>query len=178
MHRCCGSQGNMMGPCSCGLYHHQYAQTNNSNSSSFSMMFSNNSYNSYDHETDVYNQFPSSSVDCTLSLGTPSTRLTTADDDDQKRIRHERRSGNSRVSNFCWDLLGSKSNNSNGYYPSNSHKRGNNSGGGSSSNGNDPLLARRCANCDTTSTPLWRNGPRGPKVISTCIALYFSFLNF
>jgi hypothetical protein len=23
---------------------------------------------------------------------------------------------------------------------------------------------RRCANCDTTSTPLWRNGPRGPKV--------------
>ena len=25
--------------------------------------------------------------------------------------------------------------------------------------------ARRCANCGTTSTPLWRNGPRGPKVL-------------
>uniref|UniRef100_A0A6N2N9Z9 GATA-type domain-containing protein n=1 Tax=Salix viminalis TaxID=40686 RepID=A0A6N2N9Z9_SALVM len=38
---------------------------------------------------------------------------------------------------------------------------------------NDPLLARRCANCDTTSTPLWRNGPRGPKSLCNACGIRF-----
>lgn len=158
MHRCSSSQGNMAGPCTCGLFHSQ--------SNSFSMLFSMPNHKPFD-ETDMYpftSSSSSSSVDCTLSLGTPSTRLT---DNDEKRMHHDRRAG-SRMSNFCWDILQSK------HTPSaQTHKP---SRGGSSSNNcsGDPLLARRCANCDTTSTPLWRNGPRGPKVISRgdqCLSL-------
>ncbi|KAE8655995.1 GATA transcription factor 20 [Hibiscus syriacus] len=154
MHRCCSSQGNIMGPCSCALFHSQ----NNS-----SMLFSMPNHKSYD-ETDVYNSFTSyssSSVDCTLSLGTPSTRL--CEDDD-------RRSGNSCMSN-CWDLLQNK--NAHGYSQQTTKaSRGSNGDGGSSS-GNDSLLARRCANCDTTSTPLWRNGPRGPKSLCNACGIRF-----
>lgn len=32
---------------------------------------------------------------------------------------------------------------------------------------------RVCANCNTTKTPLWRSGPRGPKVLTT---IYIVFL--
>ncbi|XP_044469623.1 GATA transcription factor 18-like isoform X2 [Mangifera indica] len=146
MHRCGSSQGNMVGPCSCGLFHSQ--------SNSFSMLFSMQNHKSFD-ETDMYSSI-SPSVDCTLSLGTPSTRLC---EDDEKRIRHERRSG-SCMSNFSWDSLPTK----NIPYSPQTHKpsRGGNTSS-SNNHANDPLLARRCANCDTTSTPLWRNGPRGPK---------------
>ncbi|KAE8709522.1 GATA transcription factor 20 [Hibiscus syriacus] len=161
MHRCCSSQGNIVGPCSCGLFHSQ----NNS-----SMLFSMPNHISYD-ETDVYNSFTSyssSSVDCTLSLGTPSTRLC---EDDDRRSRHDRRSGNSCVSNFCWDLLQNK--NAHGYSQQTTKaSRGSNGKSGSSS-GNDSLLARRCANCDTTSTPLWRNGPRGPKSLCNACGIRF-----
>ncbi|KAG0491183.1 hypothetical protein HPP92_008046 [Vanilla planifolia] len=46
--------------------------------------------------------------------------------------------------------------------------------GGSSVSGGDPfLLARRCANCDTTSTPLWRNGPRGPKSLCNACGIRY-----
>uniref|UniRef100_F6GWW1 GATA-type domain-containing protein n=1 Tax=Vitis vinifera TaxID=29760 RepID=F6GWW1_VITVI len=132
----------MAGPCTCGLFHNQ--------SNSFSMLFSMPNHKPFD-ETDMYpfTSSSSSSVDCTLSLGTPSTRLT---DNDEKRMHHDRRAG-SCVSNFCWDILhsGSSSNNSAG----------------------DPLLARRCANCDTTSTPLWRNGPRGPKSLCNACGIRF-----
>ncbi|KAK6237466.1 hypothetical protein QUC31_002935 [Theobroma cacao] len=160
MHRCSSSQGNMVGPCSCGLFHNQ--------SNSFSMLFSMpNPHKSFD-ETDMYayTSSSSSSVDCTLSLGTPSTRLC---EDDDKRIRHDRRSG-SCMSNFCWDLLQNK----NAPYSQQTPKasRGS-SGNSSSSSGNDPLLARRCANCDTTSTPLWRNGPRGPKSLCNACGIRF-----
>lgn len=154
MHHCCGSsQGHVMGTCTCGMYHNH----NSSEASSYgSMLFSMPNNNEYYQEHDIYSSFtPShSSVDCTLSLGTPSTRLT-QDEDDNKRHRHQRRSG---VTSFCWDLLHSNHNNNNiTQSQSKSSSRGSN-------NNNDSLLARRCANCDTTSTPLWRNGPRGPKV--------------
>lgn len=153
----------MMGPCSCGLFHHHNTQTN-----SFSMFFSMpNNQKPYDHHHESHDNYPyaSSSVDCTLSLGTPSTRLS-EDHDYEKRIRnHQHRSSDSCVSNFCWDLLQTKPTNSvptisnrNNVSRSSGHNNGNNNAV------NDPLLARRCANCDTTSTPLWRNGPRGPKV--------------
>ncbi|KAE7999934.1 hypothetical protein FH972_004312 [Carpinus fangiana] len=151
MHRCSTSQ---VGPCTCGMFHSQ--------SSPFSMLFSMPNHRPYD-ESDMYSfTSSSSSVDCTLSLGTPSTRLT---EDDEKR----RRSGSS-VSNFCWDLLQTKQ------PPSapQSHKssRGGNNGGNNNA-ANDPLLARRCANCDTTSTPLWRNGPRGPKSLCNACGIRF-----
>jgi hypothetical protein len=110
----------------------------NNNNSSLSMLFS----KPYDETSSS----SSSSVDCTLSLGTPSTRFT---EDEEKRNRCS-------VKNFCWDLLTPKQYNS--VQSQTKVTRANNN------NNNDSLLARRCANCDTTSTPLWRNGPRGPKV--------------
>ncbi|XWS29293.1 hypothetical protein CRYUN_Cryun24cG0016200 [Craigia yunnanensis] len=159
MHRCSSSQVNMVGPCSCGMFHSQ--------SNSFSMLFSMPNHKSFD-ETDIY-RFTcssSSSVDCTLSLGTPSTRLCENDD---KRIGHDRRSGYC-MSNFCWDLLQNKNTPYSQHTPKAS--RGSN-GNCSNSSGNDPLLARRCANCDTTSTPLWRNGPRGPKSLCNACGIRF-----
>ncbi|GLT80021.1 hypothetical protein SLA2020_514840 [Shorea laevis] len=152
MHRCSSSHGNMVGPCSCGLFHSQ--------SNSFSMLFSMPNHKSFD-ETDMYpfpTSSPSSSVDCTLSLGTPSTRLT---EDDDRPVRHDR-----RVPNFCWDLLQSP-------YQQHTQKPGRGSNGNSNAPANDPLLARRCANCDTTSTPLWRNGPRGPKSLCNACGIRF-----
>nr|CAB3464426.1 unnamed protein product [Digitaria exilis] len=72
-------------------------------------------------------------VDCTLSLGTPSTR------------RAEAGGGvHARAAAPC-----------NKEY----------SGRGSP--------ARRCANCDTTSTPLWRNGPRGPKSLCNACGIRY-----
>lgn len=156
MHQCSSSH---VGPCTCGMFHSQ--------SSSFSMLFSmpNNHNNPYD-ESEMYSFASSSaSVDCTLSLGTPSTRQT--EDDEKRRVR----SGSS-MSNFCWDLLQTKQTPS---VPQ-AHKasRGGNNGCSNNNNSaNDPLLARRCANCDTTSTPLWRNGPRGPKSLCNACGIRF-----
>ena len=102
----------------------------------------------------------SSSVDCTLSLGTPSTRQTEA------LYQNRRSSSSSYMSNVCWDIFHTKQT------PSSTSQKSGRGGASSSSSssssalhlGSDSRLARRCANCDTTSTPLWRNGPRGPKV--------------
>ncbi|CAA7056945.1 unnamed protein product [Microthlaspi erraticum] len=89
----------------------------------------------------------SSSVDCTLSLGTPSTRLSGKDEKDKG-------STSSSISNFSDTSKTSPSN----ALPC--YSRG-------VSSGSDSLLDHRCTNCDTTSTPLWRNGPRGPKLAAT-----------
>lgn len=94
----------------------------------------------------------SSVVDCTLSLGTPATRLT----GDYDRVNERRSSGNWSA-NLCWDILQSSA-------PSQKTNRGG-ANGVTAVVETVPVAARRCANCDTTSTPLWRNGPRGPKVI-------------
>ncbi|KAI6695408.1 hypothetical protein NL676_023118 [Syzygium grande] len=172
MHRCSRE------PCPCGLFGNQ------GGASSFSMLFS----KPFD-ENDLYyssssssppSSSSSSSVDCTLSLGTPSTRLVVADDapDD-----HYRRGGGgcggsgarpeqhrrSTVSNFCWDVFQHK------HAPHGKASRGGNGGGNQSAAAaaSDPLLARRCANCDTTSTPLWRNGPRGPKSLCNACGIRF-----
>ena len=97
----------------------------------------------FSSENDVvhHHSSPYASVDCTLSLGTPSTRLFN-DDDDRRFSTHT----SNNISNplGSWDFL----------------HGGKKAGGGGGNN----LVARRCANCDTTSTPLWRNGPSGPKV--------------
>lgn len=42
----------------------------------------------------------------------------------------------------------------------------------SSNNSNNNIPIRVCADCNTTKTPLWRSGPKGPKVINS------SFLSF
>ncbi|XP_004512046.1 GATA transcription factor 18 [Cicer arietinum] len=154
MHRSCSaSSTHQMGHCTCGMFHGQ--------NNSFSMLFS----KPYD-ESDTYNCFnPSSSssvVDCTLSLGTPSTRFT---EDEEKRNRHEQRRS---VKNFCWDLLQPKHNN---VQSQTKITRGTTNI--VNNNNNDSLLARRCANCDTTSTPLWRNGPRGPKSLCNACGIRF-----
>lgn len=142
MNRCNGS--NMMGPCSCGLYHYQP----NSLSTIFSMP-----YEQQEHVSP-------SSVDCTLSLGTPSTRLT----NDYEKTHHDQRSS-------WWNILQSSSKSP---APPSAHKA--NRGGGGGGNGSataDSLFSRRCANCDTTSTPLWRNGPRGPKSLCNACGIRF-----
>ncbi|KAJ8550088.1 hypothetical protein K7X08_033795 [Anisodus acutangulus] len=106
----------------------------------------------------------SSSVDCTLSLGTPSTRLST--NENEKRV--ERRS--SSYISKGWNILQNKNHTT----PSSAHKSSRSSGNGNTnSGGGDPLVARRCANCDTTSTPLWRNGPRGPKSLCNACGIRF-----
>ncbi|XP_047152782.1 GATA transcription factor 18-like [Vigna umbellata] len=145
-----------MGPCTCGISHGQ--------TTSFSMPFSGPNHKPPYQDSDIYDysftsssSSSSSSVDCTLSLGTPSTRFS---QDDQKPTRHERRS----VSNFCWDLLQSKHN------PQSQTKSSRTS---NTTSNPDPLIARRCANCDTTSTPLWRNGPRGPKSLCNACGIRF-----
>ncbi|KAM6564593.1 hypothetical protein CsatB_024591 [Cannabis sativa] len=195
MHRCCSaSQGNMAGPCSCGVYHHH----NQNNNNSFSMLFSMPNPKPYDHYSNDHTSYhnnnqdmysfasPSSSVDCTLSLGTPSTRLSTTPDHDyyddnnnkhQQRMRHAERRNDSCVSNFCWDLLQPNHNkHQTTTTSSSSHKHAARNGSNSNSSSaaaSDPLLARRCANCDTTSTPLWRNGPRGPKSLCNACGIRF-----
>ncbi|GMH06319.1 hypothetical protein Nepgr_008159 [Nepenthes gracilis] len=141
----CGVQG----PCTCGLFlMGGYPMANDK---------------PWD-ECDAYSSL-SPSVDCTLSLGTPSTRRTSGD---ERQGHHERRSGGGGcASDFCWDLMQQSS--------KQATNKGGGRGGSSNSNscGGDPLQARRCANCDTTSTPLWRNGPRGPKSLCNACGIRF-----
>ena len=138
MQRCGSYQCYSAGECSCEAAFYGQQTT------FFSMPAYNNNY----YESQHYS-FQSSSpvVDCTLSLGTPSTRMT---EFDEKR-REEQQS----ASNFAWDLSRTK------HPPSSKSGR---RGGDKSSSNADQMLARHCANCDTTTTPLWRNGPSGPKV--------------
>ncbi|KAJ8443687.1 hypothetical protein Cgig2_019669 [Carnegiea gigantea] len=154
---------------SCGSYN-QYC-THQEGAPSFSYWpnssthYQNSSYcNNYNDDQDYSaSSFASSpnSVDCTLSLGTPSTRY-------ENHTNYEPMSSSgskptphrNSVSSFCWDLLHPNKQSS-----SKSHRH--------HSNGGDPLLARRCANCDTTSTPLWRNGPRGPKSLCNACGIRY-----
>nr|GEV09960.1 GATA transcription factor 19-like [Tanacetum cinerariifolium] len=101
-----------------------------------------------------YEESPTSSaVDCTLSLGTPATR-------DYERVLERRPSANWSA-NLCWDIL----HNSATVSPSQKVNHG--------GVVPDNILTRRCANCDTTSTPLWRNGPRGPKSLCNACGIRF-----
>lgn len=140
MQRCGSYQCYSAGECSCGAFYGQQG-------SYYSMPAYNGNY----YESENYSFESSSPVDCTLSLGTPSTRMT---EYDEKR-REEQQSANS-ISNFGWDLPRGK------HGPSS--KSGRRGADKSAANG-DQMFARHCANCDTTTTPLWRNGPSGPKVI-------------
>jgi hypothetical protein len=120
-------------PCTCGLLY-------GSCGGGCSLLFAGGHHHYYkqcgDGEAGAFGGGPygGSSVDCTLSLGTPSTR------------RAEATGGRG----MYWEQPGCNGN-------SRQHQE---SAAAAPANAS----ARRCANCDTTSTPLWRNGPRGPKV--------------
>ncbi|RAL45524.1 hypothetical protein DM860_016016 [Cuscuta australis] len=153
MHRCSGD-------CPCGTYN-QYQGNDSFSMFSFSMPNNNDhhhhphhQYNNYYKPADYYEEAAAydsyyddqnvySSVDCTLSLGTPSTRLggnaNERPPQDAAESRRVKPSG----------------------------------GRGGASGSSDPLATRRCANCDTTSTPLWRNGPRGPKSLCNACGIRF-----
>ncbi|XP_044972592.1 GATA transcription factor 15-like [Hordeum vulgare subsp. vulgare] len=88
------------------------------------------------------------SVDCTLSLGTPSTRRAEAG------VR-------APAAGLPWEAVPS-CNGRQDIGPA----RADQSNAGAAS-------ARRCANCDTTSTPLWRNGPRGPKSLCNACGIRY-----
>ncbi|KAJ0253649.1 GATA transcription factor 18 [Hirschfeldia incana] len=159
---------------SCGMLHHhnQSCCYNNSNiAGSYSTVFSMQNGGVFEPNGEDYSS--SSVVDCTLSLGTPSTRLC---EEDEKRRRSTPSGASSRISNF-WDLLQTRNNNSkvtsSGNVPSFSTANPIKQPRGCSNGGGDSLLARRCANCDTTSTPLWRNGPRGPKSLCNACGIRF-----
>ncbi|CAM0881978.1 unnamed protein product [Alopecurus aequalis] len=87
------------------------------------------------------------SVDCTLSLGTPSTRHAEA---------------GARAPPAPWEAVST----CNGGQQVISTARADQTNAGAAS-------ARRCANCDTTSTPLWRNGPRGPKSLCNACGIRY-----
>ncbi|CDP09535.1 unnamed protein product [Coffea canephora] len=101
----------MVGPCSCGMVHTHQANF-------FSMP---NYHNKpFDETAEMYSFASSllfSSVDCTLSLGTPSTRLT-------NNNTEKRRS--SYMSNFCWDILQSKHSSNSPHYSSHKSSQANN----------------------------------------------------
>ncbi|XP_010489544.1 PREDICTED: GATA transcription factor 20-like [Camelina sativa] len=115
---------------------------------SFSMFFSSENDDQNQYNYDPYNDLSSStSVDCTLSLGTPSTRL-----DDHRRFSS---AGSNNISGDFYFHGGNAK--------TASYKKG----------GGDHSLPRRCASCDTTSTPLWRNGPKGPKSLCNACGIRF-----
>ncbi|KAL8168268.1 hypothetical protein V2J09_009767 [Rumex salicifolius] len=109
MHRYSSAQGNMVGsPCPCGVFH---GHNNHCSSSSF-LPPPPPAYDVVDYSNS------SSVVDCTLSLGTPSTRRTSFSVGDNHHHHHHqpphdhRRSGGNRLSNFCWDFLQQTTNSS------------------------------------------------------------------
>ncbi|KAF0927170.1 hypothetical protein E2562_030977 [Oryza meyeriana var. granulata] len=88
-------------------------------------------------------------VDCTLSLGTPSTR---------------RAEAGSYAHATTPPVVA----------PSARHA-GKQDSAGAASCKEAPAgrLPRQCANCDTMSTPLWRNGPRGPKSLCNACGIRY-----
>ncbi|KAL5202252.1 hypothetical protein ABZP36_013204 [Zizania latifolia] len=91
-------------------------------------------------------------VDCTLSLGTPSTRRAEAG-------AH----ATPPVLGRAWVV------------PSSAPRPGGkqDSGAACKEAPTTGRLPRRCANCHTTSTPLWRNGPRGPKSLCNACGIRY-----
>ncbi|PAN18086.1 hypothetical protein PAHAL_3G177100 [Panicum hallii] len=132
-----------LAPCACGGFYGAGGcggRCTGAAASAFSMLFPAGAEQCYYYKEEEEDGSPygGGPVDCTLSLGTPSTR------------RAEAGAG--------------------------AHARAAAGGGGAapckeSSGRGSP--ARRCANCDTTSTPLWRNGPRGPKSLCNACGIRY-----
>nr|CAB3464367.1 unnamed protein product [Digitaria exilis] len=109
-------------------------------------------------------------VDCTLSLGTPSSRRA-AESTELSKCAAAQRACASAVS---WDVAAEQS-----YYCCQGSKPATIVAGGAAKGAvargeHDSLLVdRRCAKCGTSSTPLWRNGPRGPKTLCNACGIRF-----
>ncbi|CAN8257689.1 unnamed protein product [Cochlearia groenlandica] len=120
----------------------------------FSMFFSleNEDQQNNQNYDPYYNNISSSNshVDCTLSLGPPST---------SRGEDHRRFSSPSSNNNMSGDFYFHGGQNA----KTTSYKKG----------GGEHNLPRRCASCDTTSTPLWRNGPKGPKSLCNACGIRF-----
>ncbi|KAJ9564425.1 hypothetical protein OSB04_000391 [Centaurea solstitialis] len=142
--------------------HHQHYQQPNS----FSMLFTMPPPPPYHYQNDDICPYDSSSssaasVDCTLSLATPAAATCLTEDYELPEPRSSSR--------FCWDFLQPENTHLSTSPAANSHRSNRGGGGG----GGESLVARRCANCDTTSTPLWRNGPRGPKSLCNACGIRY-----
>ncbi|GLJ20447.1 hypothetical protein SUGI_0371780 [Cryptomeria japonica] len=142
-----------------------------------------------------------SPVDCTLSLGTPSTRYSSTKQGaftgsmEGRDIASDPFKGtcasytwnNSSSNNVSWQapldysrdmsFANAKQGRPTTYgnmFNQNSvsngrmiHKSGRNGSENISS------VGRKCANCDTTTTPLWRNGPKGPKSLCNACGIRY-----
>ncbi|KAF0923554.1 hypothetical protein E2562_006557 [Oryza meyeriana var. granulata] len=105
------------------------------------------------------------SVDCTLSLGTPSSRRV---DPVAAPAGHAAPAHYPSLSaTVSWDAAAES------YYCQQGKLTGCAAKGAVAAVGHDPLLDRRCANCGTASTPLWRNGPRGPKSLCNACGIRY-----
>ncbi|XP_020598847.1 GATA transcription factor 18-like [Phalaenopsis equestris] len=111
----------------------------------------------------------SSSVDCTLTLGTPYTRYLSSSSSSSSSAMQSSSSSTS----LCWDITPQPGKHSSSANAGGSFTGSVSGRGGTYLNGDPFLLARRCANCDTTSTPLWRNGPRGPKSLCNACGIRY-----
>ncbi|KAL6610719.1 hypothetical protein ACP70R_040688 [Stipagrostis hirtigluma subsp. patula] len=109
------------------------------------------------------------SVDCTLSLWTPSSlRAAEEPEPPAKRVAPPvPYPSASPPAAASWDVAADQP----AYcYQS---RRPAAAGAGRAGVGHDTFLDRRCANCGTTSTPLWRNGPCGPKSLCNACGIRF-----
>ena len=95
------------------------------------------------------------SVDCTLSLGTPSSR----------RAAETAKQRPACLASASWDVAAAADQSYCCCCCCQGGSRPSAAAVPCAGHGQDPMLVdRRCAYCGTSSTPLWRNGPRGPKV--------------
>ncbi|CAN6446703.1 unnamed protein product [Victoria cruziana] len=165
--------------CSCG-FHYGSGHSVACPSASFSLLFavppplSSSAQNKSRDDDKSYDGYPS--VDCTLSLRTPSTRQTMAPSAVNVSSSSSSCTPATSNSKFYWNVLQGKQAQQQAAALGAGGSPRNVSGRGSTSKVNvraDPLLARRCANCDTTSTPLWRNGPRGPKSLCNACGIRY-----
>ncbi|KAL5230597.1 hypothetical protein ABZP36_029373 [Zizania latifolia] len=149
-----------LAPCTCGmLYGSCGGRCGAAAASAFSLLFPMAGGQSYYRQcgaVEEENRSPyggAAAVDCTLSLGTPSTRRAEAGAHATPPV----------PGLVAWDV------------PSSARP------GGKQDSGAAPCmeaattgrLPRRCANCGTTSTPLWRNGPRGPKSLCNACGIRY-----
>uniref|UniRef100_A0A0E0L658 GATA-type domain-containing protein n=1 Tax=Oryza punctata TaxID=4537 RepID=A0A0E0L658_ORYPU len=108
------------------------------------------------------------SVDCTLSLGTPSSRRAEQVAAAPAANNHgapAHYSSSLSAATVSWDATAES------YYCGQQGRP--TAGAAKGAIGHDALLDRRCANCGTASTPLWRNGPRGPKSLCNACGIRY-----
>nr|CAD1834253.1 unnamed protein product [Ananas comosus var. bracteatus] len=127
---------------------------------------------------EAYDAHHDAAVDCTLSLGTPSTRRGGSPAPapaPASASAPPRRAPCAAASTLWWGVVSKRKERSQDAAAAAAvgFKESGASAGASVNLGADPLVARRCANCDTTSTPLWRNGPRGPKSLCNACGIRY-----